>query len=86
VEAGKAGFLHLLPALPSAWPDGSVTGLRARGGFKVDLSWEGGKLREARVHSLLGKPLKLRYAGKETELTIAKGETVRLSGSLAVSR
>ncbi len=86
VEAGKTGFLHLLPALPSVWPDGSVTGLRARGGFKVDLSWEGGKLREARVHSLLGKPLKLRYAGKETELTIAKGETVRLSGSLAVSR
>ena len=41
--------VHLLPALPPAWPDGAAWGLRARGGVRVDLRWEGGRLAEARV-------------------------------------
>jgi len=84
VQAGESGFLHLLPALPSAWPKGSITGLRARGGFDVDIEWKGGKLVEARVHSRLGKPLKVRYAGKETELKTRAGGRYMITGELKV--
>jgi alpha-L-fucosidase 2 len=54
--------LVLLPALPSAWPSGAVWGLRARGGFDVDLAWAGGRLRRAAVTSRLGGPARVRSA------------------------
>ena len=65
--------IELLPALPSAWKDGEVKGLCARGGFVVDMKWENGKLGYASIASATGGTIKLRYAGKETSLTIAKG-------------
>ena len=76
-----AGDVELLPALPEAWPNGSVTGLKARGGFEIDVAWKDGKLTEAKVRSLLGNPLKLRYGSNSTSLSPAKGETVSWSGS-----
>jgi alpha-L-fucosidase 2 len=52
--------IELLPALPPEWPSGSVTGLRARGGFDVDVEWGGGRLVGARLHSLAGSRCEIR--------------------------
>jgi alpha-L-fucosidase 2 len=57
------GELHLLPALPAAWAAGSVSGLRARGGFEVAMRWRDGRLAEADVTSRLGRVCRLRVAG-----------------------
>lgn len=54
------GELFVLPALPSAWRDGRVTGLRARGGFVVSLEWSGGRLRSVELESPLGGNCRLR--------------------------
>lgn len=74
------GFIELLPALPKAWPDGEVKGLRARGGYEVDIAWKGGRLASARVRSLLGQPVQLRYAGHTRELKIEKGGAAQWDG------
>ena len=57
-----AGEVHLLPALPKAWETGSVSGLRARGGFEVEMMWKNGVLTEACLHSTLGQDCTLRTA------------------------
>jgi len=73
-----AGEIHLLPALPTAWPIGSVRGLCARGGFEVDIAWKNGKLAGAAVRSKLGSecriradvPVKVECDGKLVKTTI----------------
>ncbi len=77
-----AGEIELLPALPRAWPVGHVSGLRARGGFEVDLEWKQGVLERAVVRSALGRRGALRYGEKVVPLEIAAGGVVTLDRAL----
>jgi alpha-L-fucosidase 2 len=72
--------LHILPALPSAWPGGEVSGLKARGGFEVDIIWEEGKLKEVRVRSKLGRPLRIRYGDHLHEQSTEAGREYAFDG------
>lgn len=74
--------IQLLPALPDFWQSGHVKGLRARGGFIVDISWEQGKLTELRIKSLLGNPCKLVYSKFVAKPVIKQNEVLVLNGEL----
>ncbi|MCS3808681.1 alpha-L-fucosidase 2 [Xanthomonas arboricola] len=69
------GSVFLLPALPSAWPRGSVRGLRVRGGASIDLDWDAGRLQQARLHSDRGGRYQLSYAGQTLDLELGAGRT-----------
>lgn len=73
------GFLHLLPALPDAWKEGSVEGLRARGNFLVNLTWRGGKLVQATVVSQSGEPCKVHYNGKTLNFNTQRGKSYTIT-------
>ena len=68
------GVIELLPALPSVWKTGSIQGLRARGGFDIDIAWENGLLRSATIKSRAGRPCRVQYHGKTLDLDISKGK------------
>jgi alpha-L-fucosidase 2 len=83
-----ADEIHLLPALPKAWPTGSVKGLCARGGFVVDIEWKDGVLTEARINSRRGGACTVRYQDGTCRLEIAEGrsQTVVFDENLQVRR
>lgn len=77
-----AGEIHLLPALPKAWSTGHVKGLRARGGFTVDIAWEDGSLTEAKIHSTLGRDCTVRSASAVN--VTCDGEAIETARAAAV--
>ncbi len=72
------GHLTLLPALPSSWKEGCVTGLAARGGFVVDIEWKDGIVSSAKIHSKKGGECRVRYGEKKYTIDTSPGGNYKL--------
>ncbi|HLK57472.1 MAG TPA: glycoside hydrolase N-terminal domain-containing protein [Chthonomonadaceae bacterium] len=72
--------IHLLPALPSAWPSGHVRGLRARGGFEIEMEWEKGQPKKVVVLSHLGGPCTVRFQERTGHFTTKAGRRYQFDG------
>jgi alpha-L-fucosidase 2 len=72
------GEIELLPALSTAWAKGRVKGIRARGGFEVDIAWKDGKLVTAEIRCVGGRSSTVRYGEKTMEIKLKPGEAIRL--------
>ena len=82
----QGGELELLPALPKAWPAGSVKGLRARGGFEVDIQWQDGRLSGATIRNISGAgSCVVRYGEKTLALRVKRGENRRITSGLVAA-
>lgn len=78
VRDGEGYIMELLPALPTAWAQGSVHGLRARGGFVMDIAWRAGKPEHATIHSLSGRRVTLRTAVPVREVRDDRGHALKM--------
>lgn len=76
------GYIELLPALPKLWKDGEVKGLRARGGFTVDIKWKNGKLTEATIYSKVNNEATVKYGETISKANWAGKESVTLDRQL----
>jgi alpha-L-fucosidase 2 len=68
-----------LPALPGAWPDGRIKGLRARGGYTVNQEWKDGRLVKASIKPEFSGTLKIRYKDKTKTVNLKSGRTYRIT-------
>jgi alpha-L-fucosidase 2 len=76
------GEIELLPALPSVWAAGRVSGLRARGGFEIEIAWDGGKLASVKIRSVGGRNAVVRYGSRTAKIELKNGEGVQLNSEL----
>ncbi len=77
-----AGEIELLPALPPAWPEGRVRGLRARGAYEVDLEWRKSRLERATIRAAAAGTLRVRLGGRTAERPVRAGEVVSFDAAL----
>lgn len=77
------GVLELLPALPESWRSGAVKGLRARGGFEVDIEWQQGQLKQCKIVSLNGGVCKVSYKEQMAVLSTEAGKSYLVNFSEA---
>ena len=78
VQSHEEGIIRILPALPKAWQSGSVKGMKARGGFTLDFTWEAGEVKTVRIHSAKGKKIVLFADGSEIDLELRAGESIEM--------
>jgi alpha-L-fucosidase 2 len=76
------GVIRILPALPAEWPQGSITGLKARGNFEVNIEWENGTLKRVQIKSLSGAPLTIIYKDKKIHQETEKGKLYEFDSNL----
>jgi len=76
--------IHLLPALPKEWADGSISGLRARGGFELDIRWKAGTLKSAVIYSDRAEKRTVRYGSRFQEFEFKAGQALHLDDGLQV--
>ncbi len=71
--------IDLLPALPGAWPDGSIRGVRVRGAAELDLAWNAGTLQHVRMQSAISETWTLHYGDRQRRVTLSPGQTLTLN-------
>jgi alpha-L-fucosidase 2 len=76
------GEINLLPALPNAWKNGSIKGLRARGGFEVAITWKDGKLSQTVLKNICGSKCTVRYGNQVADFKLEPKEILVLNGTL----
>lgn len=78
LQSHEEGIIRILPAIPNAWQSGSVKGLKARGGFTLDFTWESAEVKTIRLHSLNGRKVILFADGSEIDLELRAGESIEM--------
>lgn len=77
-----ARIVHLLPALPEDWSTGRATGLKARGGYEIDMEWANGELKSATIKSAFDQQVKIKYRARIVEFNLLKGDVLKLNGEM----
>jgi len=78
LQSHEEGVIRVLPALPKAWQSGAVKGMKARGGFTLDFTWEEGEVKTVRLHSAKGNKVILFADGSEIDLELRAGESIEM--------